>query len=140
MHDLTHIHFDRYAIAQQLLDSLVVAINFEIMVVGLAVQGVQGPADLRRGVTDFFQEWRAQAVINIDIASAVGSVAQIVVAQFIAEQGDNPDLRHAFGLPLSLIGQLHPADPECSRLYAHHRWPPWRGSGFRCPTQTGHGR
>ena len=67
------------------------------MVIGRAVQGIQGAADLRRGVAACLQERFEQAFLNVAIASAVALVAQFVVAQFVAEQGNHSVLRNSLG-------------------------------------------
>ena len=67
------------------------------MVVRLGAQLVEGHADLRRGVAALGQLGREQLFLDVAVAVAVGPVAEIAVAQLVAEQGDDAVLRGAFG-------------------------------------------
>ena len=55
-------------------------------------------ADLRRRVAALGQVGREQAFLDVAVAVAVGPVAEVAIAQFVAEQGDDAVLRGAFGL------------------------------------------
>ena len=59
---------------------------------------VEGAADLLRRVAALGQVGGEQAFLDVAVAGAVGPIAEIAVAEFVAEQGDDPVLRGAFWL------------------------------------------
>ena len=60
-------------------------------------------ADLRLEIAALCQPGREQAFLDVAVAVAVGPVAEIAIAQFVAEQGDDAILRRRSGWPMSLI-------------------------------------
>ncbi len=96
--DLARLDLHRHAVAQQAVDGLVVAVEAAVVVVRLGAQLVEGRADLRRRVAALGQLGGEQVLLDVAVAVAVGPVAEVAVAQFIAEQGDDAVLRGAFGL------------------------------------------
>ena len=96
--DLARLDLHRHAVAQQAVDGLVVAVEGAVVVVRLGAQLVERRADLRRGVAALRQPGREQAFLDVAVAVAVGPVAEVAIAQLVAEQGDDAVLRGAFGL------------------------------------------
>ena len=96
--DLARLDLHRHAVAQQAVDGLVVAVERAVVVVRLGAQLVQRDADLRRGVAALGQPGREQLLFDVAVAVAVGPVAEVAVAQLVAEQGDDAVLRGALGL------------------------------------------
>ena len=95
--DLARLDLHRHAVAQQVVDGLVVAVEAAAVVVRLGAQLVDGHVDLRRGVAAFGQVSREQPFLDVAVAVAVGPVAEVAVAQFVAEQGDDAVLGGTFG-------------------------------------------
>ena len=81
------------------------------MVAGFGAQFVESRADLRRRVTALGQPRHKQAFFNVAVAAAVGPVANISVAQLVAEEGDDPILRGALGLA-DVTHARHPEVPN----------------------------
>ena len=98
LRDLARLDLHRHAVAQQVVDGLVVAVEAAVVVVRLGAQLVEGHADLRRGVAALGQPGREQPFLDVAVAVAVGPVAEVAIAQFVAEQGDDAVLGGAFGL------------------------------------------
>ena len=96
--DLARLDLHRHAVAQQAVDGLVVAVERAAVVVRLGAQLVEGDADLRRRVAALGQPGREQPLLDVAVAVAVGPVAEVAVAQLVAEQGDDAVLRGALGL------------------------------------------
>ena len=104
----------RHAVAQQVIDGVVIAVKAASVVVGLGMQLMDGRADLRRGVFPRTQVVRKQAVLDVAVAGAVGPVAQIVVIQFIVEEPDDPVLGFAFGrADVVHINLILPVNSSC---------------------------
>ena len=91
--DLARLDLHRHAVAQQVVDGLVVAVEAAAVVVRLGAQLVEGAADLRRGVAAPGQVGREQPFLDVAVAVAVGPIAEVAVAQLIAEQSDDTVLR-----------------------------------------------
>jgi ABC-type uncharacterized transport system permease subunit len=88
------------------------------VVVRLGAQGVDGPADLRRGVAAPAQVGGEQPFLNVAVAVAVGPVAQVAVAQLIAEERDDTLLCGSLGLAYNAHGLTSFWFAECvPRLY-----------------------
>ena len=69
------------------------------MVVRLGAQLVERAADLRRRCSPALRQVvREQAFLDVAVAVAVGPVAEIAVAQLVAEERDDAVLRGALGL------------------------------------------
>src|SRR6185295_1888144 len=95
---LTRLGLHRHAVAQKLVDFLVVAVERAAVVVRLGAELVEGGADLRRRVAAPGQPCREQLLLDVAVAVAVGPVTEIAVAQLVAEQGDDAVLGGALGL------------------------------------------
>ena len=111
---LARLGLHRHAVAQQVVDGLIVAVEAAAVVVGLGAQLVDGRADLRRGIAAFGQVIREQPFLDVAVAVAVGPVAEVAVAQFIAEQGDDAVLRGPFGFAdVAHINRILPVSSSC---------------------------
>ena len=97
LRDLARLDLHRHAVAQQVVDGLVVAVEAAAVVVRLGAQLVEGHADLRRGVAALGQVRGEQPLLDVAVAVAVGPVAEVAIAQLVAEQGDDSVLGGAFG-------------------------------------------
>ena len=93
-----HLGLHGYAVTQQVVDSLVVTVESAAVVVGFGAEFVESRVDLQWRVTALGQPCREQELLNVAVAAAVRPVAEILVAQLVLEQGDDPILRGAFGL------------------------------------------
>ena len=102
--DLARLDLHRHAVAQQVVDGLVVAVEAAVVVVGLGAQLVEGRANLSCGVATLRQVGREHPFLDVAVAVAVGPIAEVAIVQLIAEQGDDAVLRGAFGLPNSHRG------------------------------------
>lgn len=99
LRDLARLDLHRHAVAQQVTDRLVVPVEAAAVVVRLGAQPVQGHGDLGPGVAALAQPGREQTLIDSAVtAAAVGPIAQLAVAQLVAEQGDDAVLGGALGL------------------------------------------
>lgn len=87
-----------HAVAQQVVDSLVVSVERATVFVRLGAQLIEGHSDLCQCVAALGQPRRKQPFLDFAVALAVGLVAEAAVAQFVKEQGDDAVLRDAFGL------------------------------------------
>ncbi len=122
LRDLARLDLHRHAVAQQAVDGLVVAVEAAVVVVRLGAQLVDGAADLRRGVAALGQVGREQPFLDVAVAVAVGPVAEVAIAQLVAEQGDDAVLRGAFGFAdvahrlQSLIAGSHNDKPRCEQF------------------------
>jgi hypothetical protein len=65
---------------------------------------VEGDTDLGRRVAAFRQPCREQALLDVAVAVAIAPVAEVAVAQLVAEQGDDTVLRGAFTISSYLEG------------------------------------
>ena len=88
----------RHAVAQQLVDGLVVGIEIAAVVVGLGAQLVESRADLRRGISAPRQPRRQNPRLDVAVAVAVAPVAQVAIAQLIHKELDHALLRGALRL------------------------------------------
>ncbi|MNR23843.1 hypothetical protein D3C85_1408910 [compost metagenome] len=125
---LAHFGLDRHAVTQQLVHRLVVAVQAAVVVVRLALQRIEHPADLRRTMAARGQPIGQQSHLDIAVAVTRAPVAQVAIAQLLAEQVDHPLLGGAFGLAngahyCSLYGWLCPS-------YVLHKRLRVCGSGF----------
>ena len=112
--DLARLDLHRHAVAQQAIDGLVVAVERAVVVVRFGAQLVEGHADLRRGVAALRQPGREQPFLDVAVAVAVGPVAEVAIAQFVAEQGDDAVLRGAFGLAdVAHTSRILPVSSSC---------------------------
>ena len=117
---LARLGLHGHAVAQQVVDSVVVAVKPAAVVIRFGAESVESRADLRRRVTALVQPCREQALFDVAVAVAVSPVADIAVVQLVAEQGDHPILGGAFGLAHA-----------CH--FSTSQWPPLRG-----PTRRSH--
>ena len=104
---LPSVDLHRYAVAQQVIDSLIVPVERAAVIRRLRAQLVQGDADLLRPIPPPAQRRREQRFLDIAVPLPVGPVAEIAVAQLIAEQRDDPILRR----PLRLTDRIHVCPP-----------------------------
>ena len=126
--DLARLDLHRHAVAQQAVDGLVVAVERAVVVVRLGAQLVQRDADLRRGVAAPGQPGGEQPFLDVAVAVAVGPVAEVAVAQLVAEQGDDAVLRGAFGL----ADGAHTSRILSGEQFLHHRPCLTRGASALC--------
>jgi len=96
--DLTRLDLHRHAVAQQAVDGLVVLVQAPAVVVRLAAQLVDGDVDLLGAVAAPGQVLAKLRLFDVGVAVAVAPVAEVVVVQLVAEQGDDAVLRDALGL------------------------------------------
>jgi len=68
---------------------------------------------LLRGVAIPGQVRAEQALFDVAVAVPIGPVAEIAVAEFIAEEGDDPVLGGAFGLPDVHANLIFPVNRLC---------------------------
>ena len=101
---LAGLSLHQHAVAQQAVDSLVVAVQRAAMVIRFGPELMQSDADLCRRVAALGQPGREQMLFDIAVAVAGGPVAEIAVAQLVAEQGDDAVLGNAFALEWRVIG------------------------------------
>ena len=94
--DLAGLDLHRHAVAQEAVDRLVVFVEAAVRVLGLGLEQVDRAADLLRRILALRQVLREQPLLDVAVAGAVAPVAEVAVAEFVAEQGDHPVLRHAF--------------------------------------------
>jgi hypothetical protein len=105
----------RHAVAQQLVDFFVIAIEATAVVIRLSAQFVEDAANLFRGIAVPGQVGSEQPFLNVAVTVAVGPVAEVAVTQLIAEERNDTPLRGAFGLAdvthnrLSLLPNDRPA-------------------------------
>jgi len=99
----SHLRLYRYAIAEQLIDGLIVFVQGAAGVVRFGVQLVQRHADLCWGAAAPGQPVAQQAVLDLAIVVAVTPVAEPVILQLVPEQ------RHyaVLGDPFRLADVIH---------------------------------
>ena len=95
---LARLDLHGHAVAQQVVDGLVVPVERAAVAVRLSTELVEGDADLRGPIAALGQPCGEQALLDVVVAVAVGPVAEVAVAQLVAEQGDDAVLSGAFGL------------------------------------------
>ena len=95
---LARLGLHGHAVAQQVVDSVVVAVEPAAVVIRLGAESVESRTDLRRRVIALGQPCREQTLFDVAVAVAVSPVAGIAVVQLVAEQGDHPILGGTFGL------------------------------------------
>ena len=96
LRDLSRLDLYRDAVAQQTVNGLVVAVEIAAVFVRLGAQLVERHADLLTGIAVSGKVVRQQTFLDVAVAVAVCPVAEIAIAQLIAEQGDDAVLRDAF--------------------------------------------
>ena len=96
--DLAGLDLHRHAVAQQAVDLLVVVVEAAVGIARLGAQLVEGFGDLRRAVAALGQVGGEQAFLDVAVVRAVGPIAEVAVAEFVTEQGDDAVLGGAFGL------------------------------------------
>ena len=112
--DLPGLDLYRHAVAQQVVNRLVVAVEAATVVVRFGAQLVDGHADLRGVVAASRQVSGKDFSLNVAVAFAVAPIAEVAIAQFIAEQGDDAVLRGAFGLAdVAHINRVRPVRSSC---------------------------
>src|SRR5262249_55700033 len=92
---LASLDFDLDAIAQELVNGLVVPVERAAVVICLGAELVDGAAYLRRGVAAAGEVSGEQPFHDVAVAVAVADVA---VAEFIAKKGNDTILRGTFGV------------------------------------------
>ena len=121
--DLAGLDLHRHAVAQQLVNRLVVFVEAAVRVVRLGAQHIDAPADLRRRVAAIRQVIRQQPFLDVAVAVAVGPVAKVAIVEFVAKQGDDAVLGFAFRLADSLMSVSPDACPSAN---VSSRWQlPW---------------
>src|SRR5579872_5178261 len=105
--------FHWHAIAQQFIDFLIVPVEPAAVVVGLRAEIVNGLADLRRIVAGLDQVGRQQFFFDVAVAVAVGPIAEVAVAEFVTEEGDDAVLGGAFGLANIHTSRIFPVKRLC---------------------------
>jgi len=98
LRDLARRQLHRDAVAQPAVDGLVVRVEAAAVVVRLGAQGMDGLADLRRGVAALGQMGSKQPFFDVAIAVPVGPVTEVAVPKLIAEKRDDAGLRGSFRL------------------------------------------
>ena len=93
---LPRFGFHVHAVSQQAIHRLVVVIQAAVGIAGFGGQPVECPTDLRRAVAALGQIGRQQSDVDVAVVRPVGPIAEIAIAEFIAEQADDPLLRRAF--------------------------------------------
>ena len=93
---LPRFDFHVHAVAQQAIHRLVVVIQAAVGIAGFRGQPVECPADLRRAVAALGQVGRQQPDFDVAVVRPVRPIAEVAIAEFIAEQGNHPFLRGAF--------------------------------------------
>ena len=89
---------DRHAIAQQLINILVVVVQILGVIVGGAVQFIQYLVDLALIVPSSGQVARQLRYFDIAVVRLVFQIAEIAIAQLLAKQLHDAVLRRPFGL------------------------------------------
>ena len=95
--DLAGDGFDGDAVVQEVVDGLVVGVEATAVVVGFSAEAVEGGADLGGGVAAAAQVVGEVLFFDVAVANTVGPIAEVAVAEFIAEEGDDTVLGHPFG-------------------------------------------
>ena len=109
--DLARLNPHQHAVAQQVVNGLVVSVETATVVIRLGTQFADGHADLRRGVAASRQPSVEDLFLNVAVALAVGPIAEVPTMQLIAEQGNDTVLRGAFGLANITHLQLTKVNP-----------------------------
>ena len=102
-----------HAVAEQIVDGFVVVVEVAAVVAGRYAEIVDCFADMRRTVPAFAQVFREQGFFDVAVAFAVGPVAEVAIAEFIAKQGDDAVLRGAFWLADIHINRIFPVKRFC---------------------------
>src|SRR5208337_986313 len=114
--NLARFRLYRHAVAQQIVDGVVVAIECATMVVGLGVQLVQGHADLRWRVAALFQPLGEYTFLDVAVTRTISPVAEIAIIEqiFIAKQRDDAVLGKTLGLSnVDHINRILPVSSSC---------------------------
>ena len=114
---LAHVGLHLHAIAQQVIDGAVAVVEALAGVACRLVQIMQRPGDQRLVVTLLLAEKRSQqCLFDVAVAFAVGPVAEVVVAERVAEQ-----LHHALlGLLFDLADGAHTRRDPPGQQFLHH--------------------
>ena len=104
--DLAGFDLHQHAVAQQIVDGLIIAVETAAMIIRLGAQGIDRPPDLRRSVAAPGQVGGEQSCLNVAVAVAVGPIAQVAVAKLIAKESNDTLLRDAFRLADSAHGLI----------------------------------
>lgn len=112
--NLPGLDLHRHAVAQQVVNGLIVPVEVAAVVVCLGAQLVKGSADLSGRVAAFGQPRREQAFFDIAVAIAVGPIAQVSVVKFVAEQCNDAILSGALRLAdVAHINRIRPVSSSC---------------------------
>lgn len=90
--------FDLDAVAEEFINFFVVVVEASVGVVGFGAEFVEGLADLGRGVVLLGKVAGEQGFFNVAVVGAILSVAEVLVAEFVAEELDDTVLGDSFGL------------------------------------------
>jgi hypothetical protein len=85
------------AVTKEAVDGLVVVEEVAGGVVGLGVEGMNGPGDLGAAVAGAC-EISSEVLLDVGVAVAVAPIAKVAIVELVAEQGDDAVLRGALGL------------------------------------------
>jgi hypothetical protein len=93
---LAEIDPDWDAVAEEVVDGLVVAVEIAGVVVGFFLEYVDGAGDLDGGVA-VFEVVGEEVYFDVGVVGVVAPVAQVFVAEFVGEEVDDALLGGAFG-------------------------------------------
>ena len=93
---LAHVGLDLDAVAQQAIDGLVDIVEALGLVAGDLVEFVQGAVDERLAVALALEEGAQIGLFDVAVVRPLFPVAQVVVAQGVAEQLDDAVLGETF--------------------------------------------
>ena len=100
---LARLGLHGHAVTQQVVDSLVVAVERAAVIVCLGAELVEGDADLRRRVAALSQVGCEKTFLDVAVVAAVGPVSEVAITQLVAEQSDDPVYVARSGWPTVLI-------------------------------------
>ena len=110
--DLSRLDLYRYAVTQQAVNGLVVAVKAAAVIVRLRAQCSDGFVDLRRAVAGPGEKGSQQVCFDVPVVVAIPPVAEVPISEFITKQGDDPILGGAFGLA-DHINRVFPVSRFC---------------------------
>jgi hypothetical protein len=91
------VGFDGDAVAEEAIDFLVVVVEAAVGVVGGA-EFVDGLGDLGGGVSVLGEVVGEEGVFDVAVVGAIVPVAEVAVAEFVAEEGYDSVLGDSFGV------------------------------------------
>src|SRR5688572_12058381 len=94
--DLARFDLDGDAVAQKVIDSLIVAVERAVVIIRLTAQDIQCAVDLSGGIAALGQPGGEQTFLDVAIAITICPITEVTVTQLITEEGDDAVLRGAF--------------------------------------------